>query len=226
MFAGDDRPPARKSLELAGSDVVRVTGDGLTEDAAEFGVAPGVLRSELFKETEQVVENLDLSVAGGAGPDADGGNPDIFGDHPADFGGHALENGRKCARRLDFARIFEQPCGILRGFAGLAVSARGHDMLREKSEVGDNGDAAADEFLDKGCDFGAALELDGVGACFGIRFGNGKIRKVRRDQSFGRRSLLAFAYKRNILLFFLVLLKLDIVCYSLNPLIFFWDFRN
>ena len=58
--------------EAAVAHVVRITLQGFAGDPAEFGVAAGVLGGEILKESEYVVQHLNLSVALHAGADPDG----------------------------------------------------------------------------------------------------------------------------------------------------------
>src|SRR5690606_37849951 len=82
--------------------------DRLARGVPELGIATDESRRDPLLETEQVVEDQHLAVAGGAGADPDGRDLEPLADLAGQRRGDALEHQREGARLLAGDRGFEQ----------------------------------------------------------------------------------------------------------------------
>ena len=147
--------------ELATLDAVDVVLQAVPNLRRELGEVPGVLGEEVLEQAEDVVPDLDFTVAADAGADPDGGDAQLGGDLLAQGGGDGFQHDREGASALQGAGVVQHLGGGGVGFALHLVSTELLDGLGREAEVPHDGDTGGDESLDDAGDAFAALQLDG-----------------------------------------------------------------
>src|SRR5438045_7133835 len=96
----------------AAFDVAAIAIGGVPNDIAQIGILPDEFWYVARRQTEQVVDDQDLTVAMGTRPDADGWDLERRGDLTGNRCGNTLQDDREGACLLRSHGIGVQPLGI------------------------------------------------------------------------------------------------------------------
>lgn len=99
--------------ELSLLNFFLVATERLERIGLEMGIWFDKLRHKLIEQPEEIIEDQDLAVAVGTGPDSNGRNGDLFCDGLGQLGGNRFEHDREGAGCFKgFGIVQQHPCMI------------------------------------------------------------------------------------------------------------------
>ena len=120
-----------------------------------------------------------MAVAADTGADADGRHLQALADFRSKLGRHLLQHDAEAADFLEQLRIGLEFIGLGLFLGPDGVGAKLVDALRRQAEVAHDGNAGREDAFDALADFGAAFELDGVGAAL-LHDADGALQRFQR----------------------------------------------
>jgi hypothetical protein len=140
--------------------------EGRSDRSAERSVLFCVLRDKIFKQSQQVVPHLHLTVAGVAGANADRRDAQRFTHDASESGGEQLQDDTERTRLLQGLGVAHQVLGRFGAAPLHAVAGQLMHGLRRQANMAHNGNAAGGQPLHGWGDVLSAFELDGLDAGF------------------------------------------------------------
>jgi hypothetical protein len=154
-------------IELAVAHFPGITLHGVPDALVKFQIGLGMFRMEIWKQSQHIVQNLNLAIAVRTGANADGWDLQALGDFFGDIVRNEFQDNRKGPSGFQSPGLLKQPRSRRFAFALLVVPSYLVDMLRCKTHMAHDRNSVLDE---KGSHFrrlGAPFQFDRLGTCLG-----------------------------------------------------------